>query len=88
MSNEYQHCSVCQGELEERRITYTQELDGNFYIVTDVPAQVCSQCAEQYLSPETVDALQDLIERGEVQRTIHVPVFEFPRAIPGRTLAN
>ena len=38
-----------------------------------------------YLSPETVDALQEIIERGEAKgqapETIQVPVFRFPHPV-------
>jgi len=79
-------CSVCGAQTQERKITYTQDLEGQIYLVTDVPAQVCPQCGEQYLSPDTVDVLQEVIERGaasaqEPEKTIQVPVFAFPRAI-------
>jgi YgiT-type zinc finger domain-containing protein len=50
--------------IQERKITYTRDLEGQIYLVTDVPAQVCPQCGEQYLSPDTVDVLQEVIERG------------------------
>ena len=77
-------CSVCGARVVEKRINYTQELGGSVYIVRDVPAEVCSQCAEQYLTPDTVDRLQQLIERGESkseapETTIEVPVYHFPR---------
>lgn len=79
-------CSVCGARVHKKRITYTQELDGAFYIVKDVPAQVCGQCGEQYLDPDTVDALQDLVEgggqRSARQETIEVPVYRFPQAVP------
>jgi YgiT-type zinc finger domain-containing protein len=76
-------CSVCGGQVEEKKIDYTQELDGELYLVREVPAEVCSQCAEPYLTPETVDRLQELIERGEdksqaPESTIVVPVYHFP----------
>lgn len=74
-------CSVCKGNLISKKITYTQELEGKVYVVSDVPALVCSQCGEQYLSPETVDEIQKVIEKGE-QRKLkpisQIPVFHFP----------
>jgi YgiT-type zinc finger domain-containing protein len=79
--SEAKTCSVCGAQLEKARITYTQELDGVVHIVTAVPAEVCPQCGEQYLSPATVDALQELIEHGNSAReteTVQVPVHHFP----------
>lgn len=76
-------CSVCKAQLTDKRITYTQELGGKVYVVSDVPALVCSQCGEQYLSPDTVDEIQKVIEQGEEgkRRPIkQIPVFHFPQA--------
>ena len=74
-------CSVCGTSVQEQKINYTQEIDGKLYLVTDVPAEVCPQCSEQYLSPDTVDKLQELIEqgaaRGKAPKTISVPVYPF-----------
>ena len=74
-------CSVCKTKLREQKITYTQELGRKVYVVSDVPALVCPQCGEQYLSPDTVDEIQKVIEQGEKgkRRPIkQIPVFSFP----------
>lgn len=75
-------CSVCGGKLKEKEITYTQELKGKVYVVSNVPALVCPICGEEYLSPDTVDEIQKVIEQGEKGRTKpvkQVPVFNFPQ---------
>lgn len=73
-------CSVCKGSLKQKKITYTQDLEGKVYVVSDVPALVCSQCGETYLSPNTVDRVQEVIEKGEQKKlkpVQQVPVFHF-----------
>ena len=73
-------CSVCQSNLKQKHITYTQELEGKVYVVSDVPALVCLQCGEQYLSPDTVDRIQGVIEKGEQKKLKpiqQIPVFHF-----------
>lgn len=76
------YCSVCGAQVKYQKITYTQELEGKVYVVSDVPALVCSQCGEQYLAPATVDAIQDVVEQGKKGKTFpirHVPVYHFPQ---------
>ena len=73
-------CSVCKGNLVNKKITYTQELEGKVYVVSDVPALVCDQCGETYLSPDTVDRVQEVIEKGEQKKlkpVQQIPVFHF-----------
>ena len=44
--------------FEDRRVSYTLELEGRFVIVEGVPARVCLETGETLFSPETVDQLQ------------------------------
>ena len=55
-------CGRCQARLSRDTITYTQTIGDAVSIVTDVVAEVCPQCGEQCLSPDTVDKIQELIE--------------------------
>jgi YgiT-type zinc finger domain-containing protein len=80
MTNEHDPCTVCQGRLKHETITYTQVIGDQVHVVTDVPAEVCEVCGEQYLSPDTVDIIQEAIERGSALKTIEVPVHRFPHA--------
>jgi YgiT-type zinc finger domain-containing protein len=64
--------------FEDRRVTYTQELEGRFVIVEGVPARVCRETGETLFSPETVDQLQRLV-RGRLRpaRMVETPIYEF-----------
>jgi YgiT-type zinc finger domain-containing protein len=80
MTENARRCSSCGAELQRKIITYTQTIGDRVYLVTNVPAEVCFQCGEQYLSPDTVDILQDIIEKRQASETREVPVFHFPAA--------
>jgi YgiT-type zinc finger domain-containing protein len=62
----------------ERRVSYTLEKDGKFFIIENVPARVCAETGEQFFSPETVERLRQIIEeKGKPKRVIETPVYEF-----------
>jgi hypothetical protein len=64
--------------LEERRVTYTLEMNGKFYIVENVPARVSVETGEQFFAPETVEQLQGMIwEKQQPKRVLETPVYEF-----------
>jgi YgiT-type zinc finger domain-containing protein len=64
--------------LEERRVTYTLEMNGKFYIVENVPARVCVETGEQFFAPETVELLQKTVwEAQPPKRVLETPVYEF-----------
>jgi hypothetical protein len=65
-------------KLVERRVTYTLEHEGKFYIVENVPARVNEETGEQFFSPTTVKRLQKMIlTPGRPNRVIQTPVYEY-----------
>lgn len=64
--------------FEEKPVTYTIELEGEFVIVENVPARVCVETGETLFAPETVERLQKMIwHRGKPKRVIEAPVYDF-----------
>ena len=67
-----------QEKLIQRRVTYTLEHEGKFYIVENVPARVDEETGEQFFSPTTVERLQQAIfGKQEPNRMIETPVFTY-----------
>ena len=65
-------------KLVERRVTYTLEHEGNFYIVENVPARVNEETGEQFFSPATVGRLQrTILDPGKPSRVIQTPVYQY-----------
>jgi YgiT-type zinc finger domain-containing protein len=65
-------------KLVERRVTYTLEHEGKFYIVENVPARVNEETGEQFFSPVTVERLQrTILQPGKPNRVIQTPVYEY-----------
>ena len=64
--------------LAERRVIYTLEVNGQLYVVENVPARVNLDTGEQLFSPDTVERLQELIwEHKQPVRVMQVPVYEY-----------
>jgi hypothetical protein len=64
--------------LVERRVTYTLQLNGKFYLVENVPARVNAESGENFFAPSTVKHLQQLILNGEKPvRIIETPVYNY-----------
>ena len=69
--------------LVERRVTYTLEHAGKFYIVHNVPARVNEETGEQFFSPTTVEQLQRVILQSQSPTmTIETPVYEYADDLP------
>ena len=75
--------NVRQERLVERRVTYTLEHEGKFYIVHNVAARVNEETGEQFFSPPTVEHLQRVIlHQQSPTMTIETPVYEYAEELP------
>ncbi|MCL5268466.1 MAG: YgiT-type zinc finger protein [Bacteroidetes bacterium] len=64
--------------LVKKRVTYTLEIDGKFYVVENVPARVNEETGEQYFAPSTVEQLRKRIMGQEKpDKVIETPVYTF-----------
>jgi YgiT-type zinc finger domain-containing protein len=62
----------------EKKVTYTLELNGKFFVIENVPARVDEETGEQFFSPSTVEHLQQIILTGQApDRFTEVPVYKY-----------
>ena len=71
-------CAFCQGDLQEKLITYPTKYEDRVVIIENVPAQVCTQCGEQLIRPEIAEKIQKIVW-GEVPqpKTVEVASYDF-----------
>lgn len=56
-------CVVCRhGDTHPGKSTVTLQRDGAVIIIKEVPAAICANCGEYYLSEETTRAMLGLTE--------------------------
>jgi YgiT-type zinc finger domain-containing protein len=64
--------------LVEKRVTYSLEINGKFYLIENVPARVNPETGEQFFSAPTVERLQEIIfDEQEPVRFVETPVYNF-----------
>ena len=62
------NCVICQlGTTGSALVTVTVERDGVILVVKDVPADVCTNCGEQYFDAATTDRLLAAADRAFTQ---------------------
>jgi YgiT-type zinc finger domain-containing protein len=71
-------CFQCKGVIEERSTTLEQRWKGKLFVIEDIPAEICTQCGEKYLSAEVLEKIDTLLEAGApVERVISIPVMKY-----------
>lgn len=58
-------CVICkQGQTDKGFATVTLERGQTTVVIKDVPADVCENCGEYYLSEEVTEKVQNLAEQA------------------------
>ncbi len=81
MNEPADRCDRCGGGLRSGTTTLEIWRGEELVVVRDVPADVCEQCGEAYISPEVSDELDVLLsEPGPPERILSVPAYSAKRA--------
>lgn len=51
----------CNGDTENATTTYMTDYQGSYIIIKNVPCERCSQCGEEYLSGETLEKIETIV---------------------------
>ena len=64
--------------LIETKVTYSLEMNGQFFLIENVPARVNQETGEQFFSPSTVERIQKIIsEQKKPSHFKQTPVYDF-----------
>ncbi|TAK35675.1 MAG: type II toxin-antitoxin system MqsA family antitoxin [Chloroflexota bacterium] len=70
-------CVICKhGETQPGKVTVTLQRDGTVVIIKDVPADVCDNCDEYYLSESVLRDLEERVGQA-VARGAEVEILRF-----------
>jgi HTH-type transcriptional regulator / antitoxin MqsA len=71
-------CVFCGGETKKMSVTFSYEEEDKYFLVENVPAEVCERCGEKTYSPEVTDELLKFAKKQfRPVRKVEVPVFDF-----------
>ncbi len=73
-------CPLCKGSIVQGSSTFTVDLGSGVVVVRDVPASVCSQCGEEWLSNDTSMKLETIVESAR-QKHVTVEVARWSEAV-------
>jgi len=80
--HKYADCSFCGGEVKNERVELDYRYKGKLYVFTEVPAGICQQCGEKYLTAKVAKEIERRIQTKEKwDKTISVPVDDLSEEI-------
>ncbi len=66
-------CYFCKGRIVEQRVRVDFRWGAELVVIEDVPAEVCQQCGEKYISPEVYKELENLA-KSKVKPIRHIAI--------------
>ena len=73
--HKYGDCFFCGGQVKSEKVELVYQHKGKLYIFQNVPAGVCQQCGEKYLTAKVAKEIESRIKTKEKwTKTITVPV--------------
>ncbi len=55
-------CGNCGGDMEQRLVTYTEDLGNCVVVVRNVPAMVCAECGVVWYSGAVIKQLEAVVD--------------------------
>lgn len=75
-------CVFCGGRVESQKVTFIYDNDNDYFLIENVPAEVCRQCGEKTYGPEVADTLIRVSQKQlEPVKTVQVPVFDYADSV-------
>ncbi len=67
MKNE-DFCPICGGTKIDSKTSFTVDYKTGVVLVRDVPARVCTQCGEEWISDENAEKLEKIVKVAKQQK--------------------
>lgn len=71
-------CEYCDGRIIEKRVTLHRKVKGEYVLIENVPAGVCTECGTRYFAANVLKIVEENIHgRKNAERKVVVPVYAF-----------
>ncbi len=75
-------CYFCKGRIVEQKVRVDFRWGAELVVIEDVPAEVCQQCGEKYISPEVYKEMENLAKtKVKPIRHIAIDVIRFGKPV-------
>jgi YgiT-type zinc finger domain-containing protein len=73
-------CVICKtGTTQKGKVTVTMDIKGTVVVIRDVPAKVCKNCGNYYLSSETSKLIMARVQQA-VKKGVEIEVMKLNAA--------
>ncbi len=78
MSTKMRNCFFCGGKIKPIVVgNFDYRLEGDLYVIRKIPAGLCLECGEKYVTASIAQRINQLIEAGGATGTAEVKTLEY-----------
>ena len=74
-------CGICKAEMEEKQVTYTEDLEHGVVVIRHVPANVCTECGNTWYSGTIAAQLERMVDRFASSAGAEVSVIDYRKSV-------
>ena len=74
-------CGMCKAETEEKKVTYTEDVEQGVIVIRYVPAYVCTECGYTWYTGTIVAELEKLVDKYVALTGSEVSVINFSKLV-------
>jgi len=74
-------CGICKAEMEEKTVTYTEDIDQGVIVIRHVPAHVCAECGNTWYSGTVAAELEELVDKFASSIGSEVSVINYSKLV-------
>ena len=67
--------------MEEKKVTYTEDLNHGVVVIRHVPAHVCTECGNTWYSFSTAAQLEKMVDRCASPAGAEVSVIDYTKSV-------
>lgn len=69
-------CEYCGGPIVEKRVTLHRRVRGQYVLIENVPAGVCTECGTRYYAANVLKTIEESLRgRRQAERKVLVSVY-------------
>ena len=74
-------CGICKAEMEDKAVTYTEDLDQGIVVIRHVPALVCTECGNTWYSGTVAAQLEKMVDKFAASAGAEVSVISYTKSV-------
>jgi YgiT-type zinc finger domain-containing protein len=74
-------CGICKATMEEKNVTYTEDISQSTIVIRHVPAQVCTECGNTWYNGTTAAKIEKIIDNFAASTLAEVSVINYEKSV-------